>query len=287
MALSYNATQNKFPVTSLAMKQFLVAVFIYIFSLTLTECGATDPGDSTAQGEVMFLEFTRRSVQIFRRSFVVGTVRVEEEGFRFVPAMVSPPGFRSQGRFERDFWYNPLFMELYIPFTNVRTIKHSGKITTKDRKMYMISSHSHHHWDKVYSQIKGALPPTVGKPVKMYDKFIEVLKPPKGMFYLELYRRGSMHMFHKTMAMGNVNFEQEGLRFIPVTQIPPGYTDLFDRVYWYNPLMRELFIPYSEIKSLRGQINFRMKDGRKYVLMGTPLIEWKDTVREIRAKITD
>jgi hypothetical protein len=155
--------------------------------------------------------------------------------------------------------------------------------------MYMITSHDHDYWDNVYRQIQHALPPEPGKKEKMYDKFIEVHKFPNGASALELYRRGSMHVLHKTVSRGDLKIEEEGLRFIPMTTIPPGYASqqVFESIYWYNLLMRELYIPYSEIKSIRQKYYFKMKDGSKYGVVSLPLIKWKHTVREIKAKISN
>src|SRR5688572_26119074 len=182
--------------------------------------------------------------------------------------MNSPEGFMSQQSFEREFWYNPLFRDLYIPFANVRTIKHNGKITTKDKKFYMMRSNDHEFWHKIFYQIKTALPATTDKQEKMYDKFIEVMTPPKESIYLELYRRGSVHVFNRTLVPGSVELDKAGLRFIPRTQLPAEFKHkvLFENVYWYNPLMTDLFIPFSNIKSFKGKTYFRMKDGTKYTL---------------------
>ncbi len=64
-----------------------------------------------------------------------------------------------------------------------------------------------------------------------------------------------------------MEIEESGIRFRPTTKSPEGYLPQaeFDRVYWYNSLFQEVFIPFSEISSVNNYYGtIKLRDGRKY-----------------------
>ena len=98
-------------------------------------------------------------------------------------------------------------------------------------------------------------------------KFIRVYWFPKGWVSLELYTPGSIHLLQKTIVLGSMSIEADGIRFIPTTISPEGYLPQkeFDKYHWYNSIVKEVFIPFSQIKSVNSHSGtVRTKDGKKY-----------------------
>jgi hypothetical protein len=62
--------------------------------------------------------------------------------------------------------------------------------------------------------------------------------------------------------------EDEGFRFTPAKEAPEGMMSqkMFDRFYMLNSLVKGIYIPYTEMKSVRLYNGFtiRTKNGKKY-----------------------
>jgi hypothetical protein len=98
-------------------------------------------------------------------------------------------------------------------------------------------------------------------------KLVRVYRAPKDWVLLELYKPGSIHLLQKTTVLGSMTLETDGVRFTPTTKSPEGYLpqEEFDRYYWYNSIMKEVFLPFSQIKSVNSHYGtIRTKDGKKY-----------------------
>jgi hypothetical protein len=80
--------------------------------------------------------------------------------------------------------------------------------------------------------------------------------------------------------------EADGFRFIPAMEPPEGLPpEAFMKFYRFSPLIKEIFIPYSEMKSVKFYygITIRTKDGQKYHFRGT---HFKRLAREMRSKLS-
>lgn len=67
--------------------------------------------------------------------------------------------------------------------------------------------------------------------------------------------------------LGVRKVEVDGFRFIPAMEAPKGLPkEAFDKFYGFSPLIKEIFIPYSAMKSVKFHygITIRTKDGKKY-----------------------
>jgi len=62
--------------------------------------------------------------------------------------------------------------------------------------------------------------------------------------------------------------EEEGFRFTPAKEAPEGMMpqEIFDRFYMFNSLVKGIFIPYSEMKSVKLYygITIRTNNGKRY-----------------------
>ncbi len=69
--------------------------------------------------------------------------------------------------------------------------------------------------------------------------------------------------FFPMKVMGEIKIEEEGVLFIPDTEIT---TRPYSKVYQYNSLIKELKIPYPEIKQVKKNRGLVIKtiDGRRY-----------------------
>lgn len=85
--------------------------------------------------------------------------------------------------------------------------------------------------------------------------------------------------------VGTFSLEEEGFRFTPAKEAPKGMMSqkFFERVYPLNSVVKGIYIPYTEIKSVRAYIIIRTKNGKKYhVVCKRP----KKVRQEIRARLT-
>ena len=116
--------------------------------------------------------------------------------------------------------------------------------------------------------------------------FFKIYFGPKTTVVFGLYRRGTYHIYGKVYVIGSLQLEQEGIRFLPMTKTPEGYLpqEAFDRTYWYNSIFTDVFIPYSDVASIRKKSVFRLKDGRKLYLSGFGS-HWKTTFPQIAANV--
>jgi hypothetical protein len=72
---------------------------------------------------------------------------------------------------------------------------------------------------------------------------------------------------NRTMVLGIHKIEDEGFRFTPLTEAPERLPQKnFDRHFWYNSLIKELYIPYTEMVSVktRGLLVIKTTNGKKY-----------------------
>jgi hypothetical protein len=80
--------------------------------------------------------------------------------------------------------------------------------------------------------------------------------------------------------------EDDGFRFIPAKEAPKEMMTqkFFDRFYRYNSLVKAVFIPYSEMKSVRFYDGFiiRTNNGKKFHFMCKRA---KTVGREIRSRL--
>jgi len=96
---------------------------------------------------------------------------------------------------------------------------------------------------------------------------------------------GIMTMF-PARVIGTFAVEEGGFRFTPAKEAPKGMMSqkLFDRTYMMNSLVKGMFIPYSEMKTVRLWSGFiiRTKNGKRYrFVTKRPKKVW----REIRSHL--
>ena len=97
---------------------------------------------------------------------------------------------------------------------------------------------------------------------------------------------GVMTMF-PARVIGAFAVEAEGFRFTPAKEAPKGMMSqkFFDRIYVMNSLVKGIYIPYSEMKSVRLYNGFtiRTKNGKRYRFV----CKWPKKVwREIRSHLS-
>jgi hypothetical protein len=90
---------------------------------------------------------------------------------------------------------------------------------------------------------------------------------------------GIMRLF-PAKVIGVKAIEEKGFRFTPAKEAPEGMMtqEFFDKFYRLNSLVKGIYIPYSEMKSVRFFIGFtiRTKNGKKYrFTCKHPRKEWK------------
>jgi hypothetical protein len=104
--------------------------------------------------ELVYMEvWARGQINWFGKVLVVGTVKLEDEGFRFTPVTYVPEDFMSQKAFEREFWYNTMFNDLYISYASIKKMKYNASIKLKDRRKYKLYSRSEAYWGQVHNSI--------------------------------------------------------------------------------------------------------------------------------------
>jgi hypothetical protein len=84
---------------------------------------------------------------------------------------------------------------------------------------------------------------------------------------LELYPGRNFKHSH---VYGDINVEDNGLRFTPRTEAPDGVNEeVFRTAWWYNSFFKEIYIPYNEIKWVKGggRLFIKTKDGRKFEII--------------------
>lgn len=117
-------------------------------------------------------------------------------------------------------------------------------------------------------------------------KVFQTFRPPKDWVLFEVFSPGIVRLFQRTTAPGIMVMEEDGVRFTPVTQSPEGYLpqEEFKRIFWVNFVIRDIFIPYSEIKSVGGRFGtIKTKEGFKYKFYCS---EFKERFRAaLRARI--
>ncbi len=116
------------------------------------------------------------------------------------------------------------------------------------------------------------------------QKFIHTYVAPRDVVFLEIYKPGRLHLLKKTSVFGKINIEADGFRFTPEITSPDGYVpqELFDKLYWYNPLFKELFITYDDILSIKKNGTVKTKAGKKYNFYSRI---FKDISKEVESKM--
>lgn len=87
----------------------------------------------------------------------------------------------------------------------------------------------------------------------------------KGVTTLEFAPPGVL--FHRTIVLGNHTVTDEGFYFTPLTKAPDRLPEEnFKRHFWYNSLVKELFVPYSEMRSVKtwGGIIIKTTAGMRF-----------------------
>lgn len=126
------------------------------------------------------------------------------------------------------------------------------------------------------------------EPKKKKKKLLYVYPVNDDAAWLDFQNGGyNLLTFFPTKVIGVYKVDSAGFRFTPATVAPEGMMpqEHFEKFYKLNPLVKEVFIPYGQIMSVKSYAGYtiRTKDGKKYHFRSKKA---KAIVREIRAHIT-
>ena len=120
---------------------------------------------------------------------------------------------------------------------------------------------------------------------KKHGKTIRVHKINEDAAWLRITNGGKIIIFPPHI-IGVRKLESNGFRFVPAVKAPEGMMpqEHFEKRYKFNALIKELFIPYSEIKAvgLWYGVNIKTKDGKKYRIK---CLYPKEIAKELRKHI--
>lgn len=117
-------------------------------------------------------------------------------------------------------------------------------------------------------------------------KAVQIHRIPEDAAWLRITNGGRFTLFPPDV-IGVRKLESDGFRFVPAAKAPEGMMpqEHFEKRYTYNPLIKEIFIPYSEISSVRlwYGITIKTKGAKKYRIR---CLHPKKVAQQIRAHLT-
>jgi hypothetical protein len=107
--------------------------------------------------------------------------------------------------------------------------------------------------------------------------------PRSAVFYQVL---PGIHPSKKVWVIGTVEFEDSGFRFVAYAELPDWPQSKFENLYPLNRAFKDVFIEYADIESFNDR-NGRLllENGEKHKILGAHHEEWRDTAKELEARI--
>lgn len=106
-------------------------------------------------------------------------------------------------------------------------------------------------------------------------------KMPRSALYYQAYWA---HPLKRLWIIGSIELEDVGLRFVAYQGISGWPDSVFVKRHPFNSGFKDVFIAYSEIKSINYGGRIRLENGTRHRLIGTYVKEWRTTYGEIKAR---
>lgn len=113
-------------------------------------------------------------------------------------------------------------------------------------------------------------------------KFITVYKTPKSAIFYHVHWN---NILKPAVIIGSIEIQKDGFKFSPWSKIDGWPQDLFERKFPLNKGFREIYILYTDVKSINYKGRILLRSGAMHRMFGTHRKPWRSTYLQIKDRI--